>query len=48
MESAYLDGPVTRVAGPDVPAVPYNHVLEDWFMVSADRILDAIRALAAY
>ena len=30
----YLDGPVTRVAGPDVPGVPYNHVLEDWFMVS--------------
>ncbi|HWP62079.1 MAG TPA: alpha-ketoacid dehydrogenase subunit beta, partial [Candidatus Binatia bacterium] len=28
----YLDGPVMRVAGPDVPAVPYNHVLEDWFM----------------
>ncbi len=44
----YLDGPVTRVAGPDVPAVPYNHVLEDWFMVSPDRILEAIRALAAY
>ncbi len=44
----YLDGPVTRVAGPDVPAVPYNHVLEDWFMVSPDRILEAIRTLAAY
>ena len=29
----YLDGPVTRIAGPDVPGVPYNHVLEDWFMV---------------
>ena len=23
----YLDGPVTRIAGPDVPGVPYNHVL---------------------
>jgi len=28
--------------------VPYNHVLEDWFMVSPDRILEAIRTLAAY
>ena len=44
----YLDGPVTRVAGPDVPAVPYNHVLEEWFMPNPERIADAIRALAAY
>jgi 2-oxoisovalerate dehydrogenase E1 component beta subunit len=44
----YLDGPVMRVAGPDVPGVPYNHVLEDWFMVDADKIAEAIRALAAY
>ena len=44
----YLDGPVTRLAGPDVPGVPYNHVLEDWFMVSPAKIADAIRTLAAY
>ena len=44
----WLDGPVTRVAGPDVPGVPYNHVLEDWFMVNPDKILDGIRTLAAY
>ena len=44
----YLDGPVTRIAGPDVPGVPYNHVLEDWFMVSPEKILDGIRTLAAY
>ena len=44
----YLDGPVTRIAGPEVPGVPYNHVLEDWFMVSPDKIADAIRKLAAY
>ena len=44
----YLDGPVTRVAGPDVPGVPYNHVLEDWFMVNPEKILAAIRTLAAY
>jgi 2-oxoisovalerate dehydrogenase E1 component subunit beta len=44
----YLDGPVTRIAGPDVPGVPYNHVLEDWFMVNPEKIADAIRTLAAY
>ena len=36
----YLDGPVTRIAGPDVPGVPYNHVLEDWFMVDPEKIAD--------
>ena len=44
----YLDGPVTRIAGPDVPGVPYNHVLEEWFMVSPEKIADGIRKLAAY
>jgi 2-oxoisovalerate dehydrogenase E1 component beta subunit len=44
----YLDGPVTRLAGPEVPGVPYNHVLEDWFMVNPEKIADAIRRLAAY
>jgi len=44
----YLDGPVTRIAGPDVPGVPYNHVLEDWFMVSPEKIAAGIRTLAAY
>jgi 2-oxoisovalerate dehydrogenase E1 component beta subunit len=44
----YLDGPVTRIAGPNVPGVPYNHVLEDWFMINPEKIADAIRTLAAY
>src|SRR3954454_1061618 len=44
----FLDGPVSRIAGPDVPAVPYNHALEDWFMLSPAKIADAIRKLAAY
>ena len=44
----YLDGPILRVTGPDVPGVPYNHVLEDWFMPSPDRIAEAVRRLAAY
>jgi 2-oxoisovalerate dehydrogenase E1 component beta subunit len=44
----HLDGPIVRVTGPDVPGVPYNHVLEDWFMPTPDRIADAVRRLAAY
>jgi 2-oxoisovalerate dehydrogenase E1 component beta subunit len=44
----YLDGPITRIAGPDVPGVPYNHVLEDWFMVNPEKIVAGIRKLAAY
>ena len=44
----YLDGPVVRVAGPDVPGVPYSHTLEDWFMGDPDKIAAAVRRLAAY
>src|SRR3954469_1378625 len=44
----YLDGPVVRIAGPDVPGVPYNHILEDWFMVNPEKLADGIRKLAAY
>jgi 2-oxoisovalerate dehydrogenase E1 component beta subunit len=44
----FLDGPVVRVAGPDVPSVPYAHTLEDWFMVNPDRIVEAVRRLVAY
>jgi 2-oxoisovalerate dehydrogenase E1 component beta subunit len=44
----YLDGPVSRIAGPDSPAMPYNHVLEEWFMLNPAKIADAIRKLAAY
>jgi 2-oxoisovalerate dehydrogenase E1 component beta subunit len=44
----YLDGPIVRVTGPDVPGVPYNHALEEWFMPNPDRIATAVRRLAAY
>jgi len=43
-----LDAPVRRLCGPDVPAVPFSHPLQDWFMVNPDKIADAIRALAKY
>jgi 2-oxoisovalerate dehydrogenase E1 component beta subunit len=44
----HLDGPVTRLAGPEVPGVPFHHTLEDWFMVNPARIVQAARELAAY
>jgi 2-oxoisovalerate dehydrogenase E1 component beta subunit len=44
----YLDAPIKRLAGPDVPAVPFSHPLQDWFMPDAARIAEAIRDLAAF
>jgi 2-oxoisovalerate dehydrogenase E1 component beta subunit len=43
-----LDAPVRRLAGPDVPAVPFSHPMQDWFMVNPDKIAQAIRDLALY
>lgn len=44
----YLDGPVKRMAGPDVPAMPFNHPGQEAFMLNPDKIVEAIRACAAY
>ena len=44
----HLDAPVTRLAGPEVPAVPFHHDLEDWFMINPAKIVAAARSLAAY
>jgi len=44
----YLDAPIMRLAGPDVPAVPYHPKLEEWYMLSPRKIADAMRTLAAY
>ena len=40
--------PVTRLAGPEVPGVPFHHDLEDWFMINPAKIVAAARSLAAY
>lgn len=45
---ADLDAPVRRLAGPDVPGVPFSHPFQDWFMVNAEKIVEAARKLAAY
>jgi 2-oxoisovalerate dehydrogenase E1 component beta subunit len=43
-----LDAPVRRLAGPDVPAMPYSHPLQNWFMLNAEKIATSMRDLAAY
>lgn len=43
----YLDGPVTRVAAPNVP-FPYAPPLEAAYLPNAEKILTAARKLAAY
>lgn len=43
----YLDGPIIRVAAPDVP-FPYAPPLEEAYLPNAEKILVAARALAAY
>ena len=44
----YLDGPVSRVCGPDVPTMPFAQTLEDAYMPGPESILAALRKLAAY
>ena len=44
----HLDGPVTRLAGPDVPAMPFSPPLEAMFMLDSTKIADAVRRLAEY
>jgi 2-oxoisovalerate dehydrogenase E1 component beta subunit len=43
-----LDAPVKRLAGPDVPGVPFSHPLQEWFMPNPEKIADAIRDLARW
>ncbi len=44
----YMDAPIMRLAGPDVPAMPYSRPLQDWFMPDIHRIAEAMRKLAVY
>ena len=50
VENAFdsLDAPLMRVTAPDVPAMPFNHVLEAAFMPRVEKILARARELAAY
>ena len=44
----YLDGPVTRLAGPEVPAMTFSPPLEEMYMLNTEKILQAIRQLSRY
>ncbi len=44
----YLDAPIRRVAGPDIPSMPFHHAMEDFFMPNREKIATAARELAAY
>lgn len=44
----YLDAPIRRLAGPDVPAMPYSPPLEHAFMITPDKIAKATRDLARF
>ncbi|EIA4838509.1 alpha-ketoacid dehydrogenase subunit beta [Staphylococcus pseudintermedius] len=43
-----LDAPVMRLAGPDVPAMPFSPPLEDEFMINPDKIKNKMRELAQF
>ena len=44
----YLDAPISRVCGPDVPTMPFAQTLEDAYMPNTQKIAEALRNLAAY
>ncbi|MCC2249163.1 alpha-ketoacid dehydrogenase subunit beta [Virgibacillus sp. AGTR] len=43
-----LDAPVQRLAGPDVPAMPYAPTMEKYFMINPDKVEKAMRELAEF
>jgi 2-oxoisovalerate dehydrogenase E1 component beta subunit len=43
-----LDAPIKRLAGPDIPAMPYAPTMEKFFMVNPDKIEKAMRELAEF
>jgi 2-oxoisovalerate dehydrogenase E1 component beta subunit len=43
-----LDGPLVRIGGPDIPAMPFAAPLEHFFMPDADRIYEHMRELAKF
>jgi 2-oxoisovalerate dehydrogenase E1 component beta subunit len=43
-----LDAPIKRLAGPDVPAMPYAPTMEKFFMINPDKVEKAMRDLAEF
>ena len=44
----YLDAPVSRVCGPDIPTMPFATSLEEAYMPNTEKIAVGLRKLAAY
>ncbi len=44
----YLDGPIMRIAGPEIPAMPFSPDLEAMFLPDTERIGNAMRKLIQY
>ena len=44
----YLDAPISRLCGPDVPTMPFAETLENAYMPDAVKVAEALRNLAAY
>lgn len=43
-----LDAPIQRLAGPDVPSMPYAPTMEQFFLIDSEKIEDAMRELAYF
>ncbi|MGG0657847.1 alpha-ketoacid dehydrogenase subunit beta [Rummeliibacillus pycnus] len=43
-----LDAPIKRLAGPDVPAMPYAPTMEKFFMINPEKVEQAMRELAEF
>ncbi|MBD5657576.1 MAG: alpha-ketoacid dehydrogenase subunit beta, partial [Candidatus Eremiobacteraeota bacterium] len=43
-----LDAPIRRLCGPDVPAMGYALPLEEEFMISTDRMAEAMREMVKF
>lgn len=43
-----LDAPIMRLAGPDVPAMPFAPTMEKYFMMNPEKIEKAMRDLAEF
>jgi len=43
-----LDAPIKRLAGPDIPAMPYAPPMEKFFMINPEKVEKAMRELAEF
>lgn len=43
-----LDAPIQRLAGPDIPAMPFSPTLEKYFMINPEKVEHAMRDLAEF